>query len=363
MNLTRIQSNNAPQSSEETYRAIKDKLNSSAIRVFINDRQKFLKEFILNEPREQKDTASTIMGSIVHCLILERERFDDKYAIASMTPPVGQMKELCDNLYARTVKCMDKNGQVTLQMSVLMEQAIQDTKYNFDGTEKAFKGKSIEKIVDMFSGDPELYYKELRSNYGKTVVSIYQIEKAEAIVNEMKNNSYINEWVNTVSSDTKEVYNELPIMFKYMDMDMKALLDRVIVCHTTMTIQPIDIKSGWDLEGFSYSYCKMGYYIQAAFYKQAILSWAENNDLGGYTILPLMFLVCDTGGYMRSVCYKLTGEDIIAAEEGFRIGNKEYTGLLPALREIRWCQDQAIWNCSKEVVDKQGILSIGLNYE
>ncbi len=357
----RIQEN---KMSEKEYRALKTKINASSVKKFIGDREGFVKELIYGEPVERKETVSTIMGSLVHTLILEKERFDEKYAIASMIPPVGQMKELCDNLYLRTVKCMTDEGEVTLQLSTLLEQAIQDTKYDAMGVEKAFKGKSLEKIVEMFAGDPELYYKELRSNHGKTVVSIYQIEKAEHIVNEMKSNEWISRWINAVDTEEQQVYNEQPILFRYKDMEMRALIDRIIVNHETKTVEVMDIKTTWDGDGVSYTYTSKLWYIQAAVYDMSIKHFVVDNGLEGYTIEPIRWLIADTTGFNRSVSYKTSVMDLERAYNGFktRTGRK-YTGTIEALEEIMWCQNTGIWNTTREVVSNKGEMTLDIPYE
>jgi hypothetical protein len=340
-------------------------ISYSDIRLFIQDRRKFYQEKILGEIGERKDTASTIMGDMVHTLLLEPDKFDQKFVLPACTPPVGQMKDLCDNLYTRTVRSMDENGKVTMQMSELLELAIQDTKYNGKGEEVAFKGKGVEKIVEMFTGAAEMYYKELRDNHGRTVVSTMQIEKAELIANEMRENPWTSKYL--IDQPGEESHNELPVVFTYKGVELRGMLDRITVSHEKKKITPSDVKSSWDIESFDYSYVKNCYYIQAAMYDLAASAWATQQGIGDYTIEPMTFLSCDTRGYMQSIPYTLTGDDIGAAMYGFTLDNgKHYQGLLAVLKDIKWAIDNGKWNVSKDVyqdMEKKGHTGLGIVYK
>ncbi len=146
-------------------------------------------------------------------------------------------------------------------------------------------------------------------------------------------------------------------------MELRGMIDRVIIDHDNKTITPVDIKSSWDIESFDYSYLKNCYYIQAAMYKLCIEAWAAQQGIEDYQIKPMKFLSCDTTGYMKSLTYTLTNEDIVAATEGFRVRGKEYIGLKQALNEIQFGITTGMWNISKKAVENNGHLSLEILYE
>lgn len=357
--------------SEKEYRGLKNEINASAVKLYIQNKSRFVKEVVMGEPVERKDTADTIMGSMIHCRILEPETFEDKYVISQMLPPTGQMLELVNTLYAEDIKTRDSEGRQQVQFEGIFLEAVNKVKYDHNLQEIAFKGKSVEKIIEMFTTAdkktgiaPEQYYKELLQNRDKTVVTMLQIEKCEKIVEEMKQNKWIDRWVNARDTEDQHVYNEHAIQFSYKDMKTRALIDRFIVNHEDKYIEPVDIKSVWDAEGVAYTYISRYWYIQAAMYDMALRHFAVENGLDGYTILPLRWLITDTTGFNKSHTYRTTERDLKKAYEGFHTrSGRYYPGLLPTLEEIIWASDNGIWSYNKQLVDANGEYLLEIPYE
>src|ERR1035437_6733836 len=139
------------QCSDKEYRALKDRLSYSALKLYDQSRYRFYKQMILNEYTEKESTVATIIGDLVHTLLAEIPgEFDMKFRMSSITPVVGQMGELVDSLYKRTLKSVtkisDSERQVNEEFSVLFMDAVQEIKYDGGLVELKFKGKSVEKI-------------------------------------------------------------------------------------------------------------------------------------------------------------------------------------------------------------------------
>lgn len=357
--------------SESIYRSMKDKVNSSAIKMLINDREGFVKEFIYEESRVYKGSAAATMGSLVHCLILEKEQFDTKYTISQINPPTPQLLELVGEMYDIDGRSRTADGKQTIEFEQIFSEAVQKVKFNGGIEELKFKGKTPEKILSMFiepdkktGTSPEQYYKELLLNRGREVVSMFQITKAEQIVQEMQSNPWVSEWINASTTDNMNVYNEYAIMFEYMGLQMKALIDRIVVNHITETVSILDIKSTWDGDGVSYTYLKNMWYIQAAVYKEAVKQFMEDNGIDGYKLENMRFLICDTTGFCKSTSYQCTDEDIQNAYTGFILeSGKAYTGLNEAIEDILLCQETGVWNTPKKVIDANGQMQFEINYK
>lgn len=347
---------------EKTYRAMKN-ISYSDLKLFEDDRSRFYQEKILGTVYDKKDTLATIIGSLVHTLILEKSEFDNKYALAPVVV-TGQMGILAENLYKRTVKCMSEDGTVTTSIQVLMEQAINDTRYNGKGEEVAFKGKSFEKVVEMFSGsDAETLYNYMRANHDKMVVTLHNIEKAELIAKEMMENPWLDGWINVTSKSGVDVYNEYPVIWTD-GMEHKSKIDRFVVNHDHKTVQPMDIKSTYDSENFEYSYLYRGYYLQCAMYDKALKAWCKQEGYDNYQINPMVFLVCDSMGFMRSQLYKVSRYDLKCAYDGFITKNgREYKGLTESLQDLQYCLDTGIWNTTRTAIEKQGINELHVEYQ
>lgn len=345
---------------EKQYRSIKDRLSYSSIKLFDNDRKKFYNEFILGEKREEKPSTSTTMGQLVHTL-LSGEDFDEKFHIAVSVEPKGQMLELVNNLYLRSLKTI-VDGIQTDSFETLFMDAVATTKYDFNMQEVAFKGKDATKILGMFTGDAEIYYNEKLSAIGKMVVSVPTIQQAEKLVEKIKGHSFTMEYANAISANDVEVFNEMPVLFEIGEVPYKSLVDKVIVNHKAKTIQPIDWKTSWDNEDPSYAYLKFGYYIQAAMYDMALNNWKNDNNMIDYVLHPMKFIFCDTGGFSDPVVLNINSHDILRGLKGFTVRGYKYRGLDELVTDIQWHVETGIWSTSKAIADKKGNIKLDILY-
>lgn len=354
--------------SEGQYRGIRDRLSYSSIKQFDNDRKAFYREHVLGEKKREKETISLQMGSLVHMYLAE-QNFDDKFHLMNANEPKGQMKLLVDNLFNRAMKSVIVNEQgqhvIDEKFEVLFLDAVTETKYDGDMKEIAFKGKDVEKILGMFiDSDAEMYYKEMLDNIGKSTVSVASVTKAEDIANKLRGHSFTYEYANARTGGDLEVFNELAILFEHEGVFYKSMVDKLIINHALKTIQPIDWKTSWDNEEPKYAYLKFGYYLQGTMYDLAITTWMkEHPELDGYTLMPMKFIFCDTGGWADPVVLSLTKEDIVSGWHGFKIRGYVYRGLKDLMSDIAWHVETQNWATSKAIFDKKGDLLLELPYE
>lgn len=350
------------QLSEKDYRGLKDVLSYSAIKSFDVDREKFYKEFVLGNPRKESESTATLLGSLVHCFLAE-QKFEDKFHMLSAIEPSGQMKELADALFARTLIGLVDGVQSDSFLTVFGD-AVQKVKYDEAGKEVKFKGKDLEKILVMFEGsDAELYYKELLLTIGKSPVSVSLITKAEQIVSKLRGHSYTYEYANARSQKGIDVFNELTIQFKIGEVLYKSMIDKTIVDHENKTIQPIDWKTSWDSEEPQRAYLKFGYYIQAGLYDYALRQWAVEHNLSDYEILPMIYIFCDTTGFADPTVLKLTKADLDAAWKGFSVRGYRYRGIAELINDIAWHVESGIWSTSYEMYLNKGVVKLDIDYD
>lgn len=350
------------QLSEKDYRGLKDVLSYSAIKSFDTDREKFYREFVLGNPRKESESTATLLGSLVHCFLAE-QKFEDKFHMLSAIEPSGQMKELADALFARTLIGLVDGVQSDSFLTVFGD-AVQKVKYDEAGKEVKFKGKDLEKILVMFEGsDAELYYKELLLTIGKSPVSVSLITKAEQIVSKLRGHSYTYEYANARSQKGIDVFNELTIQFKIGEVLYKSMIDKTIVDHENKTIQPIDWKTSWDSEEPQRAYLKFGYYIQAGLYDYALRQWAVEHNLSDYEILPMIYIFCDTTGFADPTVLKLTKADLDAAWKGFSVRGYRYRGIAELINDIAWHVESGIWSTSYEMHLNKGVVKLDIDYD
>jgi len=196
---------------------------------------------------------------------------------------------------------------------------------------------------------------------GLTVVTAEDVNNAEKIVEELRNNPVTKDVVNLVSSSRYTIYNQLQVEGYVLDgHEFKSMMDKVIVDHEKKTIQVYDLKCTWSVENFLEEYyLYRRAYIQALLYYKAALHFMNNTeDIRGYRVEPPRFIVCDSTNYYNPLIYTLSDKDLEDAYNGFTHKNREYKGVKEIIADLKWALENNIWNISRENSINNGLVNI-----
>lgn len=343
-----------------TYRKL-PYINYSACKVFDESRTKFYKEFILKEAVDPKKSYASILGDLIHCLLLNPEDSDAKFArLGASGTPKPQMKKFADNLWEVTKQSMNERGEVSRPMSSLMDEAFNLTAFDRKGERVEFKGKTVEDVIARFPNEAEEYYKSKRDNFGKDVIDAKTYDLAEKCITELKVNPVTKEIVNRKSDSRYQVFKEHVIVFKYQGQTLKALCDLLIVDTKEKKIELFDLKSsGWDMDSFESRIVKNRYYIQWSLYYKAVESWAQEN-YPDYQIVPMKFIVVSSDMSENPLIYTTSEKDVTSGLEGFTRNGRVHKGLNQIIDEIVWHTSYSIWNMSYTDYQNKGIRTVSL---
>jgi len=352
---------------EKEYRGLADRISSSDIRTFIKSRKAFYKTCILKERLPNDDTVSTTLGNIADCILTCPEEIDNRFVISVYGVPAGQLGELCEQLYKRSLKGINPEGVQTEEFSVIFTETVQAMQSLKD---PKFKGKTVDKVLELFTSPdkdgitPEHYYREKLDSIGKQVVSVDMMTSGEKLARELQESPYTATIVNAVSGSGIDVYKQMIVLFTYKDIQMRSMMDMVIVDHNKKTVQPCDIKTTYDNEGFDRMYLK-GLYIQAAVYDASLQKWCKEHELTGYEVLPMKYPVADTANENMPLLYQLTTEDIKKAYSGFSLkgSNKWFPGFDECIQDISWAVETGNWKISRHAHQKGGKLFLEFEYQ
>ena len=331
--------------SEGLYRSV-NLDSSSSLKEFSLDRKKYYRRYILSEDIQDKDNQAITIGKLVETILFEPELFDSKfYLSACANPPTEMMLKFVEALADGTVEAMDDQGNITRSFEDISREAYEKSGYKL----------KYEAILNKFSSsDAEIYYNELVDVRSKNllVVSANDVENAERIVQELKNNPFTAPIVNKIDSVQWEIKNQFQIENYEIDgLPMKSMIDRVNVCHKSKTVFIYDLKCTWSVENFYEEYyLYRRAYIQAYVYYKACLSLTMNkkHDWYGYTVEPPKFIVCDSINYYSPLIYTLSTDDLNDAYTGFEYKGRQYPGVWEIIDELKWCMSENIWNISKK---------------
>ena len=231
-----------------------------------------------------------------------------------------------------------------------------------------FKGKTVEKVIDLFSNsDEEKYFSDLIKYKDKVLIDFNIVEKSKQIVKRVLEDINVS-WIFS-GNDMLEDLCHFVIEWEYTPMFgdvlyLKQEVDKILIDHENKIVHPFDLKAMWDSEGFSYSYLKYGYYIQAAFYYMGIQEWMKANGLKDYTLKDFKFVVVDTSSNnLKTLIYSVSEEDREHSLKGFSINGRPYTGLISLLDNVAWAISENIFDISKEAYFNNQLVNLKLNYD
>ena len=339
--------------SEKEYRAVQMD-SSSSLKEFSVDRKKYHKRYVLKETVEDEENKAATMGRVVETLLLEPELFESRFHMSTVeSAPTALMNDFVEALYKRTVEATDVFGKVARSFEDISKDAYVDS---------GFKIK-YEAVMNKFIGsEAEAYYDEIRvvRAKGLTVVTANDMNNAERIVNELRNNFVTKDIVNQNKSSRYDVYNQYQVEgFDVLGLQCKGMMDKIIVDHQEKTLQIYDLKCTWSVENFYEEYyLYRRAYIQAYVYYLGGLQILEELGIPEYKLEYPKFIVCDSTSYMNPLIYTLSFEDLGEAMTGFTHKGRNYPGVSQIVSDLKWAKETDTWNISKSRYELGGVVNI-----
>ena len=339
---------------EKEYRAVKMD-SSSSIKDYSMDRKKYFRKYVNEETIKEKDNQAIMMGQLVELLLWEPELFDDKFYMSScVNIPTGLMLKFVEAMYRASKSKEDEFEVVQATFEEIAQEAYE---------ESGFKIK-VDAVIKKFAdSDAMVYFEEIctvRSN-NLQVVDANDVNNAEKIVEELRNNPITSQVVNCTTDARYTVFDQHKVFgYDVLGHKVKSMMDRVIIDHTKMSIQVYDLKCTWSVENFYREYYLFRRsYIQAYCYYKACISMRDNDPLyKGYTVEPPVFLVVDSINYFSPLFYILDHDDLDEAVNGFSYNNRIYPGVHQILENLQWSKDHDTWNISRIAAEANGVVKL-----
>lgn len=359
--MTGAKKQNINISTTQDYRKL-DGINQSMLKKFDEDPMLFFSEFILGNPRVEKESNALTIGSLVDYILLDcggdeqefEQKMHEKFGVFDGIKSSAQAFDLADELFKILTRNLDSEGKITADFGDSFKEA-----FSVVQAKDKYKGKTWEKGLEDFNKTAKEYLDSKIANIGKIVVDLWQIEKAKNLCAQTRGDEFHGALVNMQSGGDTDVYDKLAIEFKCQGWGCKMEQDRTIIDHKNKTIRRIDYKTAYDNEDFEYSYLRRKYYLQNAFYHAGTEMWAIANDMSGYEVLPMEFLVFDTSvNNRRPLKYDTTMEHVEEGLAGFVHNTRKYNGIIDLLEDITWAQNSGVWNISRANYLNNGVVNM-----
>ena len=236
----------------------------SSINKLLYSPMAFYKHYILNEKEDSVD-AHLVYGRVLHCLLLDEEKFNDQFSILPGKFPSDNIRTIVDNIFNKHYLFV---GNESLSLEDFPQEILNELlTINLYQTLKT-DAQRLEKVIN---DQTKEYFDFLKNSKDKTLVDLNTYASAQDAAAVIKQNETICSLLNLNkdAADHIETYNEVKLETAFGDntFGLKGILDNVLIDRETKTIFINDLKTtGKALQDFPDSVEYYKYWIQAVIY-------------------------------------------------------------------------------------------------
>lgn len=250
-------------------------------------------------------------GNLVDCLCTTPELFDEFYLISDIKKPSENMVKVIDWVFEHIYgNYNDLENYKSLIWAACEE---------FDVYQKMKPENIFNKVVEV--GTP--YYDFLRKAGGLTVLGQDEYEVGMRMANVLKTHELTKNYF--VPEDMFiDIKFQYPVYGNYYGVDMKGLLDIVIMDVSAQTFRVVDVKSTYDLSQLTSAVDKYRYDIQLEVYSTLLC-----NEFPNLRRLPPRIIAVDS---FRDFPVVLEFQSLLT--RGRFGGNDKYGNFMPGTQQL-----------------------------
>lgn len=324
------------QVSEEEFRNAKA-ISYSKMSGYLKEGPKILVDRIYSESKSLR------FGSASDCLLTEPEVFNDRFVVRDIQTPSDAMIKII-----KSIKSTVPEAKTLSEIETDIIISILDECDFGKGWKETTRLSKIR--------EHEEYFRMLCMCEGKQLLSTTEYNSAIEWVKVLKTHPFTKKLISGSHIDEDHFY-QLKFTTDIDGIQVKIMLDKVVVDHDAKTIQPIDIKSTSKPETkFGSSLLDWCYYIQAELYTD-VLKKVVSNDFTycNYTVLPFVFVVGNSF-YAKPIVWKYDPD----MQPRMLMKQKGFPSYKDLLKDIKWHYDNNLFDYPRKVYENNGIMEIDL---
>ncbi len=267
---------------EENFYSKKFHFSYSGMNKLLFSPRSFYRHYILNQ-REDKMEQHLVDGSLLHCLLLEEDKFDEKFVVSPGKLPGDSAKKVLDKVFTKALI----DGYLELSLEDLKDDILAVLQeINLHQSLKT----DAQRVEKMVTDENISYYDFLRTKGDKLVIDNETLERVKLSVDEVKQNQKAWSLLGIGNPDSK---SEVPLLADLDDhkFGLKGIVDNIRVSHDEKVIYITDLKTtGKLLQDFPETVEYYKYWLQAAVYVRLVR--ASMPELSNYAI-KFHFIVVD----------------------------------------------------------------------
>jgi len=285
-------------------------------------------------------------GSLVDCLLLEKERFKDEFYVNKVPYPTDSIREVMIAMYEGLRNYRKVKPSVPVSDAHILQYTTDWDKRIKDPTKRLVKLKA--------DGLP--YYYALVEANDRIMISTEMYDKALHGVNNIKNHTRFKALVEV--SPGVEIYFQPKMLAAINGVTVKVMLDILVIDHNKKIVIPVDLKTGYQHNNwFTTNFWKNKYLIQGALYREVVKKLLRQSELKDYVLYKFHFL------YLSSKTNKPTVHVVpleleSAAFNGYTHRDEVFKGIYKYLEEISWHKSHREYDYSKDLVVNKDVTSL-----
>lgn len=283
---------------EEAFYSKKFHFSYSSLSKLLYSPKLFYSQYVLRQ-REEKLGPHIVEGKAIHCLLLEAEKFNEKFLISPLSLPSDNTKSVIDKVFQHAKQNMLLDSELKSLDAVILEILKGVNLHQSLKTDE----QRIEKIV---TDQTVSYYNFLKEKETKDVIDMETYTRCKESVEILKQDPKVVSSLGLdLNSAAVDIFREQSLVMDkllFEDFGLRGIIDGIVIDHESKTITISDLKtSGKTLADFPESVEYYNYWLQAAIYKMLVI---DAFYIEGYKII-FNFIVID----MYKQCYVFTVSD------------------------------------------------------
>lgn len=325
--------------STENYYSDRTRISNSNIGWFLNKGPAFLHKMLTEDMPEDKNPVLE-RGTMIHEYLLQPEEFQKDYVIWDKSrPTTAQQEKFCQELAFTT--------------EIEPEKALKSA-YEASYATKRLTDQTVLEKATQLKNELSDYIEYLKANDERKPISMWDYKMLSTIKDNIESHKLAKQLLSTnvKLSERKEIYHEFHINWELLGVRCKSLLDSITFDYEKKLCTIMDLKTTQKLWHFEesmnmYDYCRqLMYYTLAA---QWYLVNEKNEDAEKWRFEWYIIGIDTTGTYDIRV-FKFTDEQV----------DGRYTTIANALLEIKWHQDNDLWEHSMNYYTGDGSEQLNL---
>lgn len=191
---------------------------------------------------------------------------------------------------------------------------------------------------------------------GKPLISEEEYQLGMMMSETLINHEYTNKYFGFTELDR---HYQTKIFFKLNGVDVKAMLDLLLIDHDKKIFYPIDLKTGID-KSFLRNFDQFKYNLQGSMYSASIHSIIETKEeFKDYKVAPFKFIYISRENPTVPGIYEMTEEYVVKGMTGFKdlMGNHK-KGILEIIDDHKWYKKNGVTDGYRDIIENNGVFTL-----